>query len=194
MKNFDEEPDRGRDSGPDAPCVEIRGDLGAVSKQFQEKLATSISGDAARITEQFRLAAIHAPATEAVAKGIGESVKEMLAADREAHKDAIMKSLRAVDVPRIDIGKQVTALTRGKPLELPKPVRPIMDIRLEQLVGAVLALDEAMEARHVETESRAEARADRADARADRAELLARWGVTFAGLAAAGVVWEIFIR
>lgn len=112
-----------------------------------------------------------------------------------------MQSLRTADIPRIDIGEQITALTRVKPLELPKPVRLIADVRLEQLVtavnrlievaekqnAAVLALDEAMEARHAEAEVHADVRAARADNRA-------AWGVTFAGLAALGFVIEFFFR
>ena len=57
----------------------------------------------------------------------------------------------------------------------------------EQQNQALIALDDAMEARHAETETHADARAARADNRA-------AWGVTFAGLAALVVVIEFFFR
>ena len=201
MKNFDEEPDRGRDSGSDVPHdVEIVGNS-ATFKKLREGLGTSIAGDAAGITERFRAAGVYAPSTAVATRAIAESVKQLEVSQATAMKDVIMKSLRAADMPRIDVGEQLTALTRGKPLELPKPVRPVADVRLEQLVTAVnrlievaekqnaalLALDDAMEARHAETEVHADARAARADNRA-------AWGVTFAGLAAFGFVIEFFFR
>ena len=199
MKNYDDpdltdaearRPTRG-------PRVEILGDPSATMKGFHEKIATSISGDVSRIAERFAAANIYAPAGEALGRSIGASLN--LETARGARKDAIMKSLRAVDVPRIDVPAMVT--TRAKPLEFTKPVRPVADMRLEELVDsvnllidlakqqneAVLALDEAMDERHVETERRADARAARADNRA-------AWGVTFAGLAALIVVIEFFVR
>jgi hypothetical protein len=132
-----------------------------------------------------------------VAKGIGESVKEMLAADRAAQKDAIMKSLRAVDIPRIDVGKLAT--TRVKPIEFPKPMRPIADVRLEQLVNAVnqlvdvakqhnealFALDEAMEARHTVSESRA-------DERARDTRNLMVWGLCLSFIASVAAILAIY--
>jgi hypothetical protein len=200
MKNFDD-PDLGQSDDRAAvpgPLVEITGDLDAVGKRFQEQLAGSISGDAARIGERFRAAGVHAPLTGALTTSIGESLRKTLAADSAARKDAVMKSLRAVDVPERIIVRPIT--TRAKPLEIPN-IRPIADVRLEEVVNAVnrlidvaeqekqalVAIDDAMEERHAETERNADERADRADNRA-------AWGVTFAGVAAFLVVIEFFFR
>ena len=79
MKNFDDpdltdaearQPTRG-------PRVEILGDPAATMKGFDEKIATSISGDVSRIAERFAAANIYAPASEALARSTVASLKNL---------------------------------------------------------------------------------------------------------------------
>lgn len=167
-----------------------------------------IVSDPAGLAHALRKAAI-APSIS-MHKRIAESLSSLdgIKGARENALKAAMGNLHTIDVPKIDWAglvarPQIDATTRVKPhaIELPKPIRSIADIRLEAIADAanrlidvaerqneaLRALDYAMEARHAASEELADERAERADNRA-------AWAVTFAGLAALGVVVEFFFR
>jgi hypothetical protein len=201
--------------GSARPRVEIVGEPAAITKRFQETVASSLAGNPAVISQfqdqvaksitgdlskRFGAAGIYAPATAALAKSISGSLTA-LEVNREARMKALtasVRGLRPVELPKLDNVEPIA--TRVKPIEFER-IRSVEDIRLEQLTNAVnqqtevarnqhealLALDGAMEARHAEAEMHADERAARSDNRQ-------AWSVTFAGLAALIVVIELFFR
>jgi hypothetical protein len=134
----------------------------------------------------------------------------------EAAARAALSDLRAIDIPKIDLSTTFRprihtsslVTTRVKPLELDlaKPLRSIVDVRLEALGerlevvavalnrlidvaevqrDATLASHSAAEVRHARSEALA-------DQRAERAHNLAAWSATFAAVAAIVVVIQFF--
>jgi hypothetical protein len=175
---------------------------------------SEIVGDAARITDAYRNAAI-APSV-AMQEQIRASMAKMgpQAAIRDASTAAIkaLGDLRKFDVPKIDwpamvesaripkidVSEHITPRITPLEIEMPKPVRSIVDIRLEELgkkldvvagtlnqlidvaeaeTAAIVAMHESAEAQAARSESLADDRAADADNRA-------AWNVTFAAVAA----------
>ena len=202
VKNFDEPPD------PAAPIPDPR--------ETVDRMRVEIVGDQQRMAEQLRdsfkpLASMSDELREALvgsSRERQETLKAAMAGLARVELPKVDWPLESVRIPRIDLTEVLTTRVAPPALDLPKPVRSIVDIRLEALAKqlevetetlnrlvdvaqkqteALLALDDAMEARHAESESAADARAARADNRA-------AWGVTFAGLAALLIVIEFFVR
>lgn len=177
-----------------------------------------IVGDPARLAEAFRVDTSLRGLNEDVLRRISESTSASLGARglHDAGVKAAMDKLRLsampkIDLPtafrtRIDTSEFVTTRVTPREIKLPKPVRSIVDIRLEALGerlevvavaltrlidvaevqrDATLASHSAAEGRHARSEALA-------DQRAERAHNLAAWSATFAAVAAIVVVIQFF--
>jgi hypothetical protein len=174
-KSEQPQPDGG-DRRSARPRVEIIGGTAAIAKAFQgvntkqlqwprfDSLAEALRTSAGDM-RPLRGLGVPAPQGQALAKAL---------ANFKAPPKLDLAAFTTVKAPKIDYGGM---LPRIEPLEMPKAVRPIEDIRLEAIAVAVnrlidvaekqnevlVALDAAMEERHAETESHADDRAARAD-------------------------------